>query len=309
MIALAAFLFSGLRSTHAPAPGDSFAPFVVQTRSGAPFGWHPGRITVICFCAMWCDTWKEQLPRLSKSELELKGLPVDYLAISVDGRWMERTRGSKTANLLSDPGGAWTASIGIDRVPYTLVLDASGIVRSSTHGILRSDDIVRQVRSALTPSSSGPIYLTFDGISDEVLDVLRAESVTATFFCDPALSSPAVARARREGHSVQALSVSRINSSTIKIRTVSGQVLELFVDDPYDYTRPGEKELVRRILNNARPRAVIYLHAGVSETIAALPGVIDNLRSRGYKFEQLSGSPLVLGSVPKMRGGLRGGSD
>jgi hypothetical protein len=284
-----------LGSTPAPAPGDAVRPFVVQTREGAPFAWKPGRITVICFCAMWCNTWKQQLPRLSKSEKELKGLPVDYLAISIDGRWLDKTKGREYASLLADPGGSWTASIGIDRVPYTLVVDAQGIIRSSANGTLRSDDIVDQVRSALRPIVAGPIYLTFDGLSDNILDVLRAQGIKATFFCDQSADNPVIDRARKEGDSVQSLSSSPpATPATLSrsrgngdIRTRNGRTLHLFVDDPYDFTRPGQKELKRRILNNARPKAVIYLHAGIPDTLSILPEVIANLKGRGYTFELL----------------------
>ncbi len=267
--------------------------FVVETREGAPFTWNPGKVSVVCFCAMWCDTWKDQLPRLSKSESELQGLPVDYLAISVDGRWMDRTPGARYAKLLADRGGAWTTSIGIDRVPYTLVIDASGTIRWSAHGILRSDDVVDQVRQALRPATAGPVYLTFDGVSDEILDVLRTEGVTATFFCPPPLSGPVIDRAIREGHSVESLSSSPAGNATLArapsssvIRSRKG-TLHLFVDDPFDLSRPGEKELRRRILNNSRPRSVIYLHSEVAQTLAVLPEVIANLRSRGFTFAKL----------------------
>ena len=284
---------AALGSTPPPLPGDTMRPFVVQTRAGAHYEWSPGRVTVVCFCAMWCNTWKDQLPRLLKAESELKGLPVSYLAISVDGRWMDRVKGAQYANLLADPGGAWSASIGINRVPYTLVVDVKGRIRSSRFGVLRSDDVVNDVRGAMRALSAGTIYLTFDGVSDEILDVLRAKGVSATFFVDS--DGPIVERARREGHSVQTLGPRPTGTSTLSrsegtIRGKEGKPLHLFVDDPFDLSRPGEAELERRIANLARTRAVVYLHAGVGETVDMVPRVIENLRSRGFEFEILGGA-------------------
>jgi peptidoglycan/xylan/chitin deacetylase (PgdA/CDA1 family) len=59
------------------------------------------------------------------------------------------------------------------------------------------------------------------------------------------------------------------------------------VVNPYDYTRPGEKELGRRVLLAAKPGCIVLLHAGVSETIDALPGVIRSLRNQGFTFDVL----------------------
>lgn len=289
---VAVFVLAAL-AVPPPLPGDTMAPFAVETRSRQRFEWKPGRVTVICFCAMWCNTWKDQLPRLLKAENELKGLPVDELAISVDGRWMDRVKGARYANLLADPGGKWSASIGINRVPYTLVVDALGRIRSSRFGVSRSEEMVADVRSALKGREAGPIYLTFDGVSDPILDVLRSHGVVATFFC--AGDGPAVERARREGHSVQTLgprpvgqaSYARAEGDSV-IHGRDGKPLHLFVDDPFDLTRPGEAELERRIADLARPQAVIFLHAGVSETLDVLPRALENLRSRGFTFETLS---------------------
>jgi len=58
-------------------------------------------------------------------------------------------------------------------------------------------------------------------------------------------------------------------------------------DDSWDWRRPGVDTIVDRVLAGASPRTVVLLHDGGgdrSETLAALPRIIDGLRQRGYAF-------------------------
>src|SRR5688572_22094498 len=93
----------------APAPGDAIKPFTLTAQDGKPYGWKPGRTTVITCCAFWCDTWKTQLPRVKEAYQSLRGMPVDFLTVSVDGRWSEMGKTSAAGKMVSDPGGRWTS--------------------------------------------------------------------------------------------------------------------------------------------------------------------------------------------------------
>lgn len=63
-------------------------------------------------------------------------------------------------------------------------------------------------------------------------------------------------------------------------------------DAPRDWDPLPAAELVKRTLAQAHPGAIILLHDGMnltqnadqSETVKALPGIIDGLRARGYRF-------------------------
>jgi len=60
-----------------------------------------------------------------------------------------------------------------------------------------------------------------------------------------------------------------------------------WTDDPSDWRRPGAGAIVDRVLAGATTHTVVLLHDGGgdrSETVAALPGIIDGLRARGYAF-------------------------
>ncbi|RYG44091.1 polysaccharide deacetylase family protein [bacterium] len=189
-------------------------------------------------------------------------------------------------------------------------MDEGGTICLARSGILRASDILASLRN---PVQSGTAYLTFDDFppkegGDELLDVLRREGVKSTFFCigENARANPGlVRRAVREGHSIQvhawdhdgpydfqrcAAFLKTLGGAprlirapgAEKITAMAGKGWEGFTVDPYDYRRPGETELERRILYAVKPGAVIQLHAGVKETERVLPRVIASLRERSY---------------------------
>ena len=69
--------------------------------------------------------------------------------------------------------------------------------------------------------------------------------------------------------------------------------------DPRDWAIPGVAEIESNVIDNAHPGAIVELHDGGgnrSQTLAALPDIIDTLRGRGYRFvtvTQLLGQRLV----------------
>jgi peptidoglycan/xylan/chitin deacetylase (PgdA/CDA1 family) len=69
------------------------------------------------------------------------------------------------------------------------------------------------------------------------------------------------------------------------LRTITWDV------DPRDWSTPGTGAIYSNIVDNAGPGSIILMHDGGgprSETLAALPQVIDTLRARGYGFETVS---------------------
>jgi peptidoglycan-N-acetylglucosamine deacetylase len=321
-----------------PMPGDHLKPFALTNGDGQLVEWKPGRVSVLSFCAFWCDTWKEQSSRLERCQRSLSGQPIDFVTVSVDGRWAERCKGKAGGTVLLDLQSALAHRLGINRIPYTLVVDAGGVIRYAAEGIMREASVtdtalsrcgILNSASAKHPTTgAGTIYLTFDdfpctekaesttpakGPDERLLDVLRESRVSATFFCicnRLEESRGVIERAAKEGHSLQIHSWDhngdhpQIDRCTRTIKGMTGidpalyrppgseKCLELHgptappspVINPYDYTRPGKDEIKRRILLGAKPGCVILLHAGVSDTIDALPDVIRSLRSRGFGF-------------------------
>lgn len=271
----------------APMPGDQLPSISLTSASGGTRPvWNKGHITVVAFCAFWCDTWKEQSRRMTDSQSALRGLPVMWTMISVDGRWADKSRekswGQIARDARLDTGGRWTNQLGIHSVPTTLVVDGEGRVRYSAQGIARSQVLLQIVRGLVSgksaASSAAPLRLVFDDfpsnnahLDDILLDTLRALNLRATF-CGSIKrrqSSPTITRrARQEGHMVQGAFGAAPRG----------------VVDPFDWKRPGEEEMCRRVLCAVAPGKTILLHAGVRETVQALPGLLRSLIQRGYRF-------------------------
>jgi peptidoglycan/xylan/chitin deacetylase (PgdA/CDA1 family) len=74
-------------------------------------------------------------------------------------------------------------------------------------------------------------------------------------------------------------------AGSLGMRTITWDV------DPRDWSTPGSGAIYNTIVSNARPGSIILMHDGGGprgETLAALPAIIDTLRSRGYGFETVS---------------------
>ena len=298
-----------------PTVGDVLAPVVLETRTGQTVGWTPGRTTVFTFCAFWCDTWKVQLPRVDVARRRLAGLPIDFRIVAVDGRWSDLG----PPNAWLDRGGRWSRSIGIAQVPTTVVVDPTGRVVFARSGTLRSADLV----AACTERAiAGPVYLTFDDFpsasgSPELLDAVRQLGVRATFFCigrNAEAHPDLVRRAAAEGHTLavhnwdHAAADPQIARCEALLTQLAGKAQRLYrgpgseaildqgrpvnlpIVDPYDFLRPGPDELVRRVLSSVKAKSVIQLHAGVPDTLTALPQIVYRLCARGFRFEPLSAS-------------------
>ncbi len=73
--------------------------------------------------------------------------------------------------------------------------------------------------------------------------------------------------------------------------------------DPRDWSRPGSSAIYTRVVGATHSGAIIIMHDGGgnrTETVSALPRIIDNLRHHGYSFEtvsQLLGDHMIFGPV------------
>jgi peptidoglycan-N-acetylglucosamine deacetylase len=76
----------------------------------------------------------------------------------------------------------------------------------------------------------------------------------------------------------------------------------LWTVDPQDWRSISASTIRSRVLANLHPNAVILLHDGVAnahQTVAALPGIIDGIRGRGYCLALLdAGGRVVAPPVP-----------
>lgn len=70
------------------------------------------------------------------------------------------------------------------------------------------------------------------------------------------------------------------------------KTLALWSLDSRDWTRPGKAAIQQRVLSGVRSGSVILFHDGGgdrSQTVAALPGILRTLKSRGYSFRLACG--------------------
>jgi peptidoglycan/xylan/chitin deacetylase (PgdA/CDA1 family) len=69
--------------------------------------------------------------------------------------------------------------------------------------------------------------------------------------------------------------------------------------DSEDYTQPGVEAIVRNVVDAVRPGSIVLMHDGGgerSQTVAALPRIVRELRRRDYRF--VSVPHLLLESPP-----------
>jgi peptidoglycan-N-acetylglucosamine deacetylase len=102
----------------------------------------------------------------------------------------------------------------------------------------------------------------------------------------------------------------RWNRTTLALLAQDNMLMVLWSVDTDDWERPGTQQIIHNALSGAKPGAIILLHdAGGdrSETVAALPKIIRDLRRRGYRLVTVP--RLLLDNPPPRRqdiGSIRG---
>ena len=85
------------------------------------------------------------------------------------------------------------------------------------------------------------------------------------------------------------------NDTVTRVASSLGLSMRLWDVNPRDPSEPGTDVIVRRVVDNVSEGDIILLHDGSpdgsedrSQTVAALPTIIDTLRARGFEFGTLS---------------------
>ena len=266
---VAALLVAAMAASADPLPGQTVSPAALQTRDGAPYRFEPHGVTIVSFFAFWCYTWKQQSPRLSNAMKQLAGFPVSLLTVSVDGRWSNVPGYDPALPLALDRTG-WSHSLGVDTVPTTVVLDSAAVVRWVKSGVVRTDELADEARKACSPLAGGPVTIRLASFPPpeggfQILDDLRRVGAQVELELIQS-RSPAQKKLLQ-----MAISQGNILAAPGREHAIDG----------LDTTRPGKKELLRRLLEEARPGVTIELHADVAESRAILAELIEGLRARG----------------------------
>lgn len=77
-----------------------------------------------------------------------------------------------------------------------------------------------------------------------------------------------------------------VDSSVIAAAAVLGMWTVTWDVDPTDWSNPGSGAVCSHIAEATRPGSIVLMHdgGGRSGALAALPGIIDTPRGRGYRF-------------------------
>jgi peptidoglycan/xylan/chitin deacetylase (PgdA/CDA1 family) len=95
------------------------------------------------------------------------------------------------------------------------------------------------------------------------------------------------------------------DATTLDLLRAKDILMVLWTVDTSDYAQPGVKQIVYTALSGARPGAIVLFHDGGgnrSQTLAALPRIIERLHQRGYRLvtvpELLQDDPPPLSQRP-----------
>jgi polysaccharide deacetylase family sporulation protein PdaB len=81
------------------------------------------------------------------------------------------------------------------------------------------------------------------------------------------------------------------NSDVLKAVGAAGYTKTIhWTIDTIDWRGDSAADITSRVVNNIKPGAIVLMHvgSGAKNTVAALPGIISNLKSKGYKFVTLN---------------------
>lgn len=76
----------------------------------------------------------------------------------------------------------------------------------------------------------------------------------------------------------------RFNPEVLASARAAGYRLALWTVLPKDHEGPTEDVVRRRVLSEVSDGAVVLLHSGIESTARALPGILAELKARGYRF-------------------------
>lgn len=82
-----------------------------------------------------------------------------------------------------------------------------------------------------------------------------------------------------------------VNRTVRQRATALGKDLVVWHIDSRDWTKPGTAAIVKRVLDGVHNGSVILMHDGGgnrSQTVAALPTILQTLKTRGYGFRTLT---------------------
>ena len=150
LIGAAAYMVVGLVSGHGPAVEGEAPAFAVRDSTGRMFDLEAqrGGAVIVSFWASWCAVCKEEAPELSAFAAANPHIPVIGLAVdSGEPRAVmaaAEKMGISFPVAVADP--ATVRAYGVEALPTTVIIDASGQVIDAHVGLVSARELVASVR-------------------------------------------------------------------------------------------------------------------------------------------------------------------
>lgn len=124
-----------------------------------------------------------------------------------------------------------------------------------------------------------------DDVGNHTFNHIKLSGLSATQIADQLIEADAIL-ASFVGHRIDLFRPphGRYDRRVIEVATAMGYRTILWSDSPEDYKDISPTVEVERVMQQARPGAIVLLHSGQFRTIEALPVIIDRLRAQGYTF-------------------------
>lgn len=143
---LGAFLFLGLASAHAQDLSTLTAPLATpdgEQMNLAEMG--TGKVTIVSFGATWCVPCKKEMEAVNELYPEMQEKGVQFISVFIDNTKTMAKVGPFVKSkgflfpVLLDPNSEIFEVVNGTEVPYTLVYDATGVLRYKHDGFLEGD--------------------------------------------------------------------------------------------------------------------------------------------------------------------------
>jgi cytochrome c biogenesis protein CcmG/thiol:disulfide interchange protein DsbE len=144
---IAALALGGLAvAVAADLTGEAAPDFVLKSVSGKNYrlSEYRGQVVLVSFWASWCGECRSQLEGLTGLYQRIAGSDLEMLAVSLDRERRQVTEAAQALGVgfpaLHDLGGEVGKQYDVDKLPYVVLIDRDGFVRSEFIGYSRGEE-------------------------------------------------------------------------------------------------------------------------------------------------------------------------
>jgi peroxiredoxin len=138
---------AGFGGAVAAELADGEAPdFVLKSVDGKNYrlSEYRGQVVILSFWASWCGDCRSQLESLAALHERFAGSDLQMLSVSLDRQRSQVTEAARALGIgfpaLHDAGGEVAKQYDVGKLPYVVLIDQDGLVRSEFTGYRRGDE-------------------------------------------------------------------------------------------------------------------------------------------------------------------------